>query len=434
MRSVVLPHRHIPVGSQTLQDSLAYVLVELFIGDVVSLVWNAFGDIIEAESQHEDPRVMRSGRKKKDAYSKWSKLQYPLAMDAELVTLQNRHGQPMRQKEKEYTSWDLLTIISGKQTNDSRIRWTTQDLGEKLISLAKATSPRWAKAPLVHGGLLHHTLPVAQERLVRRSTNSQVQDGVEKALGTALRRALEAWKVEFVPYHKPAEGPSHPSAADPRWWLRVSHPSQVEGSSGKEFSCGEEGAPEETTQSPTGSWDAPSKPQHIRRFVQKTVLPQNWSLKHASLGSRDSRDAYIFDTYDWVRINYDGNKALHRMALLWSIMFSLMLPRIGVPKDATISTTNCSTQATMEVLAIPWVIPARKGTRSPLPFVVMGTCVIISYFESESPLRKHLAISNNKLGEDWTAKHGTFYHGVLLRWARLTEGFLWMQGQSASTH
>jgi len=152
-------------------------------------------------------------------------------------------------------------IISGKEINNSCICWTTQDLGEKLVDLAKVILPRRAKVPLIHGGLLYHTLPVAQERLVMRSKNSQVQEGVEKALGTALKQALEVWKVEFVvPYHKPAEAQSHPLAADPRWWIKVSHPSKVEGLSGKEFACSKEGASEETVQSPTGSWDVPSKP------------------------------------------------------------------------------------------------------------------------------------------------------------------------------
>jgi len=432
---VLLPHRRIPAGGQTLQDSLAYVLVELFIGDVVSLVWKTFGDAIEAECQNDDPRVMRSGKKKKKAYSSWSTQRYPLAMDAELVTLQVGNGRPTarRIQEKRYSNWDLLMIISGKEINNSRIRWTTQDLGEKLVDLAKAIPPRRAKAPLIHGGLLHHTLPVAQERLVMRSKNSQVQEGVEKALGTALKQALEVWKVEFVPYHKPAEAQSHPSAADPRWWIKVSHPSKVEGSSGEEFACSEEGASEETVQSPTGSWDVPSKPQHFRRFVHKTILPQDWDLKHASLGIRENRDVFIYDTYHWVQNNYDGTKELHQMALLWSIMFASLLPRIAVPQDVCISTTNCPTLATTEVLAIPWEIPTRKGLTAPLPYVVMVTCVVISYFEPESPLRKHLDGNQNKLGSDWTKKHGAFYYRVLLWCARLTEAFLWVQDQSAST-
>ena len=57
-------------------------------------------------------------------------------------------------------------IISGKEINNLYICWTTQDLGEKLVDLAKAILPCQAKAPFIHGGLLHHTLPVAQERLV----------------------------------------------------------------------------------------------------------------------------------------------------------------------------------------------------------------------------------------------------------------------------
>ena len=89
-----------------MQDSLAYVLVELFIGDMVSLVWKTFGDVIEAECQNDNLQVMRSEKKKKKAYSSWSTQRYLLAMDAELGTLQVRNGWPTarRIQEKQYSN------------------------------------------------------------------------------------------------------------------------------------------------------------------------------------------------------------------------------------------------------------------------------------------------------------------------------------------
>ena len=74
-------------GRLVLQDALAHILVELFIGDMVSLVWKGFGGGIAAQRQHEDPKVAYLGEKKMQAYSKWSELPHPLAMDAELATL-----------------------------------------------------------------------------------------------------------------------------------------------------------------------------------------------------------------------------------------------------------------------------------------------------------------------------------------------------------
>jgi len=413
-------------GRLALQDALAHILVELFIGDVVSLVWKGFGGGIAAQCQHEDPKVAYLGEKKMQAYSKWSELPHPLAMDAELATLDIEAGR--RQKTKKYSSWELLTIISGKEASFSHVHSTTQEMGESLVDLANAVRHRWAKAPLVHGGLLHHALPAAQERLARRAQTFISKEDMEKALGTALGRALKAQKVEFVPYHKAAEGQSHPSAADPRWWMRIRRSSYVGREPSEEFS-----ASKEEVLGETAPWKLPTKPQHLRRIIHQTELPIEWSLEHASLGGHGSRDPVIINTYKWAELNYDGNKPLHRMALLWSIMFSWVLPQVGIPAGTDVGKANTAMEATSAILNIPWETVKRKGTKAALPYIVMVTCYIISFFEPGSPLQMHLEENSNMLGDDWTKKHGKFSNKVLLRHIRLSRSFfLWIQEQSAS--
>jgi len=60
--------------------------------------------------------------------------------------------------------------------------------------------------------------------------------------------------------------------------------------------------------------------------MHKMILPQDWDLKHVSLGICENQDVFIYDTYHWVQNNYNGTKELHQMVLLWSIMFALLLP------------------------------------------------------------------------------------------------------------
>jgi hypothetical protein len=104
-------------------------------------------------------------------------------------------------------------------------------------------------------------------------------------------------------------------------------------------------------------------------------------------------------------------------------MFSFIVPHVGAPENPNIKHTTSPAEATQEVLGIPWKEVNRGGTKHRLPYVTMVTCVIISFFEPESPLRKHLANNNNFLGAAWTTKHGAFYHRALLRWVRLSRIF-----------
>jgi hypothetical protein len=409
-----------PTGSQRLEDMLAYLVVETFIGDAISLVWKKFGNDIEVQCRDEDSAAV--GKKRKLAYKEWSKLEYPLSKTAETVQLWSTTGR--RRREERFTTWQLLKEIAGPdarvQLNMSPERWTTKVLGEKLVEMTRETSPRRVKAPLVHGGLAHHALPFAQERLFAARRSHSTKADIEERLGMALGEALAARKVEFVPYHEPATGQSHRFAAVPEWWLMVSRHSQVARASSEEFSGNEQEALNEATLSPTTPWNLPQKPQQIKWFTHKTVLPQEWDLGHASLGARDSREPYLVDTYEWVRDRYDGNKELHRMALLWAMMYLALLPQIGVPEKVSIKKTKSPMEASNEVVNIPWITPKRKGVHAPLPFLVMLTCVIISFFEPESPLRRHLARNNNHLGNAWTTKHCGW--SIIQRASRANDG------------
>ena len=162
-------------------------------------------------------------------------------------------------------------------------------------------------------------------------------------------------------------------------------------------------------------------------------LPDEWTLEAASVREPASGDSIVYSTYDYVQRIYDGRKVLHRMALLWSIMYSWILPQVGVPNKVKLRLTKIPTEATLAVLNIPWTTPNRGGFKEKKPFVVILMCVIIAWFDHESPLRKHLAKGDNVLGTEWTEKHGMFCTRALARQAMLTGSSLTVQDQSAST-
>lgn len=393
-----------PAGNQTLQDILAHLLVEMFIGDVMSLVKKTFSSDIEARCHDEDQEVQKEAMRQRQALIEWSKFHYPLSLETETAILWTKVRQ--RRKQEKLTTWGLLVAITRKQANISLDSCTTVQLGEKLVDMTKAGRSRRVKAPLIHGGLLHHALPVARDRLARQ--NILTQADAEKALGEALERALSSRKVEAVPYHQAADGQSRWSAADPRWWLKVNPPLQQARVTSAELTAEEEDILAEAKRSSTTPWQLARSPLQIKWFLHKVNLPEEWTLEEASITEPTGGSNLVYASYDYVQRSYDGRKALHRMALLWSIMYSWMLPYVGVPNKAKLESTNSPMKATSGVLNIPWIAPKRKGFTAPKPFVVMLTCVIISFFDPESPLRRNLAVKDNKLGVEWTAKHGEF--------------------------
>ena len=422
-KSVALPD--MPASCRATKDILAYVLVEMFVGDVTSLVWKGFGRKIEARCQNEDPAIQRLGREQKEAYAEWLALKHPLARNA----ARSRAGQQNRRGG--HNGWELLKAIAGNEAQISGSRWTTEALGRELVEVTKPGSSHRAKAPLVSNGLFFLALPAAQKRLVK-PIGYQSHVDMEEALGAALQKALEAHKVEFVPHHEATAGQFHPFAVIQKWWATVA-PARAPS---ERFTLGEEVLAEARRQ-PREPWDLPEKIEQIKLFTHKEVLPRDWKLEAASLLGLNKEELYVSETYRWVKECYDGSQELHRMALLWSIMFSWIVPQILVPTGRIrLKQTRSPTEATEAVLKIPWEEPpkSRKGFKDRLPFVVMVTCTIIALFEPESPLRKRMAANKNELGPAWIRKHCELHKRCQQGQAMLTKSFFMNAASKGINH
>ena len=96
---------------------------------------------------------------------------------------------------------------------------------------------------------------------------------------------------------------------------------------------------------------------------------------------------YVEATYTWVCNNYDGTKPLHKLTLVYAMIFSKCLPNIcNNTKPLNVSSTQDSISL---VHQCPWVThkdPNCKGKKNPISFVVMMTTFIISIYEDQSPL------------------------------------------------
>lgn len=149
-----------PSTLQSLEDMVVYLLVNLFLGDVITFVWKSFGNVIEAQCNNEDPHISRKGKAWMKAYKRWLNLTYPLLFNGEIVRVPSCH----RQDDSTNDSWELLGIIAGMKTNQGLMMtdegWKMEELGQKMVGMTNLTPCRVA-APLIRGGLMYHMLPLA---------------------------------------------------------------------------------------------------------------------------------------------------------------------------------------------------------------------------------------------------------------------------------
>lgn len=139
----------------------------------------------------------------------------------------------------------------------------------------------------------------------------------------------------------------------------------------------------------------------------KHTLPEDFTVAHATLSSDVG---FIAETYEYVSNHYDGNKPIHKFALLVSLMFARMAPNLlhGPVPPGIASRKGSTAEVTAAVRSSPWISEEkqRRGVTATLPFIVMVTTYIIALAEEGSPLRVYMCENKGKLG-DWAKKHGT---------------------------
>jgi len=125
----------------------------------------------------------------------------------------------------------------------------------------------------------------------------------------------------------------------------------------------------------------------------------------------------ITEQYHYVLQHYDRANWSHHFALIIAICFMHVVSNICFRNEDVISSSD-SISVTEEIHQIEWIewvlvqSTYHKGTVSPLPFLVMMLSALIGFWDSQSPLAKHLRSHQNFLGKHWTDKHGelSFYH------------------------
>ena len=153
----------------------------------------------------------------------------------------------------------------------------------------------------------------------------------------------------------------------------------------------------------------------LKTMICKTMLPTDFTVPSLT------EEAYVNETYQWVKDNYDRTKTLHHLALMVGIVVaSTLLPKLFKP---TIGMKSKFVDAKTEEKVwkvfrdMKWETKGKKGMLDKQIFVGMFTTLIIMIYKKESPLRRHMDGSQRRgLGDVWTAIHSEYDFGYF--WTR----------------
>jgi hypothetical protein len=287
------------------------------------------------------------------------------------------------------------------------------DLAVNLFDMSKPRRALSPKAPVVRNGSFLPVLKVAHESLIDLATNMSVPEAPNEFVTGVLFEALKIFKVQYFPAPKPKTGTAGAPNTKPLYnsWGHLGRREMREHLTENPSSQASSGTVSPATvafNNATASdcnvdWAANELDlTTLKRYIDKMSLPTDFALS-------SSKSEYVNNTYRWVSRNYDGRKPVHHLALLVGVIVaSTLLPNLFMPLDAGSLFINAiSTDDVRKTFEeIDWEPRARRGMADKSIFIGMFTTLIISLYEKESPLRRHMSSApKHGLGDGWTAKH-----------------------------
>jgi hypothetical protein len=387
---------------------IAYHALSMFIQDTKTLVKKAFSRSLKEGAANPSGRVQRHTTSRSNALTQWDKSDNPLSWKADQSGPTSGYALLLVIFSEDYNN-RLSTLTHSKDT------WSYEELAKHLYAMA-APQNTTISAPVVKNGCFVNSLRIAFKSMANYAPNEANQ---EQFCVTMMAIMMKKMGIDFVPWHRDAQGRGSPRIVQHDWWMIMTrHITQplavidltIEDAMQSAATAIQEG-------DPTAPWSIPSVLSDMGLLWTKTVLPDDWNLAHASLDTLRSKDdaGYVWQTYEYVQQQYDGRKWQHHMGLVWAILFSRITPRVSYDRTPRFYTLKDPRAITLEIRSFPWTAPKttnRKGVTDGKPFVTMFSTAIIAVRDSESPLSRRLSANRHAFGDLWTDKHGEIYMSV----------------------
>ena len=397
------------------------IAFDAFVEDVKELVTEGVrADIRQtlnsATSHSKRNAAAARGASRESNLKSWLKEEFPL-----------RYGKGAGNETYTY----LLRAVTPDRTAQGLPNWQNNStspsmLADTLFKMSRAKKPTQTTAPVLEKGSFLPVLKVAHSEILglvkgdADKSTSQKEDFVKDVLAAGFKE----FNIHFFPFSRTRVGSSGAPYRKPvfdSWGYLGMRDSPSRISSGVPFSSTSLAAVSPETVAYNNAiaadcnadWTASNLTiVTLKGYLKKTRLPLDF-------GPVSKSDApYVNDTFKWVRDNYDGTNHIHHLALLVSIIVATsFLPNLFMPDNVKHLFKYANTEAEVHEVynSIKWTSKSKGGMKDKTIFIAMFTTLIISLYEKDSPLRRHMALNTNAgLGIGWTKKHSAFLVSLLL--------------------
>ena len=270
------------------------------------------------------------------------------------------------------------------------------------------TRPRSLRPPFISKGHFYAVARIAIEEGHKIALGYGLQpDGYNDLIKEAFRIACTTLKINHVPWSMNPDGrhgaPS--TRVVHNVWLNLGAKSPRSALGPAPLIAHQHSRQEVTLRSssamqladPQEEWTALDvKLIDFHTMVHKSTLPTEFDLPLPS-GSVHDSDAYVEETYNYVRESYDSDNHLHHLALIAAIASAGLLPNIFPPKKIEIP--KSSSKYSDCIRNVDWVTRSRGGATHGHIFIKMVTYFIIAMYDKSSPV----SLRANK--KAWFKKH-----------------------------
>ena len=360
----------------------------------------------KASSQDERSEALDRGRLREAFLKSWLKMKFPLGYGVD-------RSHDTFDALVEAVAPDALSVRHGlPHCTENEI--TPHEFINSLIEMSRPEKPSAPRAPVVLTGSFLPVLKIAHVALLNL-VKDRADAAQQEFLMDTFWRAVKIFHINFFPSSKQNEPGTRGSPfrkplfdswgslskKDKRRPRLVLGPSVASSSSMPPATVAFNKA---IANDCNADWHANSLDlTTLPDFIKKTSLPVDFTTPNPI------SKAYVDDTYQWVKDNYDGTNPLHHLALLVAIIVaSSIRPYLFLPPNASTlfpkSHSREDVRSTYQ--SLDWVKKDKKGMKEISVFIGMFTSFIIAVYEDESPLMKHIIDSKKGgLGEKWTNKH-----------------------------
>ncbi|KAG6371989.1 hypothetical protein JVT61DRAFT_9007 [Boletus reticuloceps] len=390
-------HASLPVTSRLILFAF-HKAFKIYITDIVVMVGNVVGDELNVSLCDDDPVIQAQAKERRTALALWKKQDHPLAY------ANNAHRQLIRTIHANNNN--LGQGLPAAAMGQKSLTWFADQIIQSAMQKDSHVLPPFWK----HGRALSIFKVVINE--AQRLLGSTLDDpATRSSICSFLSKAALLLKVSNIPWSPNPTGiAGRPmTIVTHSVWINLGQSMGADSVAQRDHQSDDiDRATQNAIMNNTqAEWSLLSiSLQDIHTIWNKQTLPEEWTHLDSMTWPNTADGAYVQQTYNWVRDNYDGSIPLHKLALVMSIIFSKVLP--NVCHNIVTPSHLQSADSTNFVRSVPWVPTmsgCRKGMKQPRPFIMMMTTYIVALYEPESPFRLYMSAHKDSLGAAWMRKH-----------------------------